>query len=260
MSFVVELNTAMVQARATAEKDERNRNAPRGPAGKGRIANKICILASYCKDYLHVLRASQRFDEILQAALLQSFSFIVHLEDNNKDAEMETSRRSFLKAGALAGLVLAAGGGLYRAVHTPAPRACVLDGEARAALEAIVPALLAGALPADPAERRGALDAAVAGIHAAIASLPLAVQQEVQDLFGLLALAPARRLLTGIEGGWAGATDAEVAAFLHAWRLHRFALLRTAYGTLHDLALGAWYAQPASWHAIGYPGPMKELA
>ena len=44
------------------------------------------------------------------------------------------------------------------------------------------------------------------------------------------------------------------------WRLHRFALLRTAYGALHDLSLGAWYAQPASWNAIGYPGPLKELS
>ena len=24
---------------------------------------------------------------------------------------------------------------------------------------------------------------------------------------------------------------------------------------VHDLVLGAWYAQPESWEAIGYPGP-----
>lgn len=170
---------------------------------------------------------------------------------------METSRRSFLKAGALASLVLAAGGGLYRAVHSPSPGAFVLDGEARAALEAIVPALLAGALPLDAAGRNNAIGAAIAGVQAAIGGLPLAAQQEIQDLFGLLALAPARRLLTGISGGWANASEAEVAGFLQSWRLHRFALLRTAYHALHDLALGAWYAQPASWNAIGYPGPMK---
>ena len=173
---------------------------------------------------------------------------------------METSRRSFLKAGALATLVLAAGGALYRAVHTPAPAPFVLDGEARAALEAIVPAMLAGALPAAPAQRKDAIGATIAAVHAAIGNLPLPVQKEVQDLFGLLALAPARRLLTGLSTGWADAGEAEVSAFLDSWRLHRFALLRTAYGALHDLSLGAWYAQPVTWAAIGYPGPMRELA
>jgi len=42
--------------------------------------------------------------------------------------------------------------------------------------------------------------------------------------------------------------------------MHRFALLRIAYHALHDLVLGAWYAQPSNWVAIGYPGPIKELA
>lgn len=173
---------------------------------------------------------------------------------------METSRRSFLKAGAVGALVLAAGGGIYRATRAPAPARFVLDGEARAALEAVVPAILAGALPAGADERRRAVAASVEGVHAAILNLPLAAQNEVQDLFGLLALAPARRLLAGISGPWGAAREAEVSAFLQDWRGHRFALLRTAYGALHDLALGAWYAQPASWQAIGYPGPLKELS
>lgn len=173
---------------------------------------------------------------------------------------METSRRSFLKAGVLGALVLAAGGGIYRATQAPNTERFVLDGEARAALGAIVPAMLAGALPAGAAERGAAIAATVEGVHTAISNLPLTVQKEVQDLFGLLALAPARRLLTGIAGGWAKASESEVAAFLQDWRLHRFALLRGAYGALHDLALGAWYAQPASWSAIGYPGPLKELS
>jgi hypothetical protein len=173
---------------------------------------------------------------------------------------METNRRSFLKAGALGALVLAAGGGIYRAVHTPRPQRFVLDGEARAALGAIVPAMLAGALPSEQNERKAAIANTVEGVHTAISNLPLSVQKEVQDLFGLLALAPARRLLTGVSGGWANAKEAEVTAFLQDWRLHRFALLRTAYSALHDLSLGAWYAQPANWVAIGYPGPMKELS
>lgn len=172
---------------------------------------------------------------------------------------MGTSRRTFLKAGGLAALALAAGGALYRATHTSQPQRFALDGEARAALHAILPAILAGALPPG-AGREAALGTTIEGVHQAILGLPPATQKEVQDLFGLLALAPARRLLTGIAGGWEGAGVDEVAAFLQDWRLHRLGLLRSAYHALHDLVLGAWYAQPASWAAMGYPGPMKELA
>ncbi|MEX5744223.1 twin-arginine translocation signal domain-containing protein [Massilia sp. X63] len=172
---------------------------------------------------------------------------------------MGTSRRTFLKAGGVAALALAAGGALYRATHTQAPHRFALDGEARAALHAIVPAILAGALP-QGAQRAAALSGTIDGVHQAILGLPPATQKEVQDLFGLLALAPARRLLTGISGGWEQARSEDVNAFLQDWRLHRLGLLRSAYHALHDLVLGAWYAQPASWAATGYPGPMKELS
>lgn len=170
---------------------------------------------------------------------------------------MGTSRRTFLKAGGLA--ALAAGGAFYRARYSGTPHRFALDGEARAALHAILPAILAGALPQD-AGREAALTRTIDGVHQAILGLPPGTQKEVQDLFGLLALAPARRLLTGIAGGWEGARVDEVSACLEDWRLHRLGLLRSAYHALHDLVLGAWYAQPASWAAIGYPGPMKELA
>ena len=173
---------------------------------------------------------------------------------------METSRRSFLKAGALAALVLAAGGGIYRHTHPPAPKGFVIDGEAGAALHAVVPAILAGVLPAEANARAQAIQVTTERVNQTILGLPLAAQQELQDLFGLLALGPARRLLTGIPHGWRAATDTEVSNWLQDWRTHRLALLRTAYQALHDLVLGSWYSDPANWAAIGYPGPLKELA
>jgi hypothetical protein len=172
---------------------------------------------------------------------------------------METSRRSFLKTGALGALVLAAGGGIWRATHPPTPGPYALDGEARAALHAIIPAILDGALPG-PLERELAILQATERVQQAILGLPLATQKEVQDLFGLLALAPARRLLTGVAGGWANASVEQVSRFLSEWRVHRVGLLRSAYAALHDLVLGGWYAGPSSWAAIGYPGPARELA
>jgi hypothetical protein len=173
---------------------------------------------------------------------------------------MKTSRRTFLKAGALGALALAAAGGIYRATHPAAPQRFVLDGEARAALQAIVPALLDGALPQDLPRRSAAIADTIGGVQQAILGLPLATQKEVQDLFALLALAPARRVLTGVSGGWANASPAQVAAFLQDWRVHRFGLLRSAYDAMHGLVLGAWYASPSNWAAIGYPGPLRELS
>jgi hypothetical protein len=168
---------------------------------------------------------------------------------------MAATRRTFLKVGAFAALALAAGGGIWRLTHPALPlQRFVLDGEAKAALDAIVPAMLAGSLPLEPAARAAAVAATTGRVHQAILGLPLTAQKEVQDLFGLLALAPARRALTGVSGGWAKAT------FLQEWRFHSLAMLQTAYHALHDLIIGSWYADPASWAAIGYPGPMKELA
>lgn len=174
---------------------------------------------------------------------------------------MGTNRRTFLKVGALGALALAAGGGIYRYIHPPGPQQrFVLDGEAKAALDAIVPAMLAGALPLDAAARAQAVAATTERVHQAILGLPLNAQKEIQDLFGLLAIGPARRALTGVADGWQHAKPEQVSAFLQSWRFHSLEMLQTAYHALHDLIIGSWYADPSTWEAIGYPGPLKELA
>ncbi|MES2898778.1 MAG: twin-arginine translocation signal domain-containing protein [Pseudomonadota bacterium] len=173
---------------------------------------------------------------------------------------MATNRRTFLKVGALGALALAAGGGIYRYLQPASSARFVLDGEARAAIDAMVPAMLAGALPLDAGARAAAVSATTARVHHAILGLPLGAQKEVQDLFGLLALGPARRVLTGVSDGWASASTEQVGAFLQDWRFHRLGMLQTAYHALHDLIIGSWYADPSSWASIGYPGPMKELS
>lgn len=174
---------------------------------------------------------------------------------------MQTSRRSFLKIGVIGALTLAAGGAIYRVAHRPAqPALFVLDGDARAVLVAVIPSMLGPVLPADAAARAAAIDGVLGRIDGAIHGLPLATQKEVQDLFGLLALAPARRFLAGVPASWQQATPEQVDAFLHSWRTHRVGMLVTAYQAMHDLILGPWYSDPANWAAIGYPGPIKELS
>ncbi len=153
------------------------------------------------------------------------------------------TRREFLKAG-IAGSALLACAGCVTATA---------DEEA-ALLTAVSAAVLAGILPAEPVQRRAAVAEAVAGVRKAIAGLSAAAQKEVGELFTLLTLSPARRLIAGVSSPWATAAEAEVAAFLERWRYSRFALLQGAYAALHDLVLGAWYARPDAWPAIGYPG------
>lgn len=171
---------------------------------------------------------------------------------------MIATRRSLLKLGMFSALALATAGVVYRAVRDPvAPAPLLLDTDARIALRAISAAMLGVALP----ERsEAALDAAVAGTELAIAGLPHSMQKELQDLFALLVLSPTRRYLAGLPDDWAQARPQDVATFLQSWRTHRLSMLQGAYLALHDLILGPWYADPANWAAIGYPGPTLQFS
>jgi hypothetical protein len=171
-----------------------------------------------------------------------------------------TTRRTFLVAGLAGGATLAAAwwlrgpGERVPGSGATAPLAA-LDPAAPAIVAAIVPVMLDGALPVDPARRAAAVTETVAGVAQAIGGLPPAAQQEFAQLFALLALAPTRIALAGVTAPWAEAGPEAVGAFLERWRTSGWSLLRSAYDALHQLVLAAWYGNPQSWPAIGYPGP-----
>jgi hypothetical protein len=165
-------------------------------------------------------------------------------------------RRTFLKAGLIGTLALAAAGGIYRATQPPeALSRFILDDAAKSVLGAVIPVVLKDAI--DPASSN--VEVAIIRVRDAITGLPLATQREIQDLFGLLTLGLSRRFLAGLPDAWPQAKEEDVTAFLQSWRLSRFALLQSAYHALHDLIIGSWYTNEATWAAIGYPGPIKEL-
>ena len=118
-----------------------------------------------------------------------------------------------------------------------------------------MPAVLAGALPAKEAERTGAIREVVEAFDRAVSGLSPAVQREIEDLLSLLRYAPTRIAFTGIGSSWEDAEVQSVAAFLARWRESRFDLLRAGYQALTQLLQAAWYGNPRSWPAIGYPGP-----
>jgi hypothetical protein len=167
------------------------------------------------------------------------------------------TRRTLLKAGIAGGAALFLARWLYTQTSAPLPsdaRYVVLDKRAQGTVFAIVPVLLAGALPVGPAADAARAEI-VANVDRAIAGLPLATRKQIEQLFALLAFAPSRCLVAGVWSPWPDASPDSIAAFLACWRDSRFALLRTAYGALHQLITAAWYGSPRAWPAIGYPGP-----
>ncbi|HEX3632601.1 MAG TPA: hypothetical protein VHZ01_08845 [Casimicrobiaceae bacterium] len=165
------------------------------------------------------------------------------------------SRRTLLKAGIAGGAALVLARWLYTSTAAPQSTPALpgaLDAGARGIVAAIAPVMLAGALPAsDPAS----LQEVVAGVEQAIAGLPPAVRKEIEQLFALLSFAPTRAVVAGVWSPWPDAAPASIGAFLDRWRDSRFALLRSAYGALHQLVFAAWYGNLSAWPAIGYPGP-----
>lgn len=173
------------------------------------------------------------------------------------------NRRQFIRAGVIGSAALAAGGGwiAWRDRDGADARA------ARVALQvridriggAIAPVILAGTLPADPAERAIAIKRVTTDVGHIVFSFTPPVQNEVRELFGLLDIGVARRLLTGLSDEWHEASANEIEAFLERWRHSRLAMLQSGYHALHDLIFGAWYARDSTWADIGYAGPPNIL-
>ncbi len=137
-----------------------------------------------------------------------------------------------------------------------APAGTTVVAEHADMLRAVAAALLGSALPADAEARGRELSRVVTATGALITNLPPLTRKEIADLFGLLALKPARVLL-GYSGDWAGADIPAVATFLGGLRDSSIGLKQQAYFALHDLLIGSFYAEPSTWAATGYPGPPK---
>lgn len=165
-------------------------------------------------------------------------------------------RRTLLGLGVAGGLTLAVlGGGAAWMSRTPAWHRGALSPAAREISLAVARAVLDGSLPADGDRRASALDAFLVRLSAAIAGLPPATQAQLDELLSLLATAPGRRLIAGLSQAWGTASTVEVQAALQSMRRSSLALRRQAYHALRDLTQGAYFADPTTWAAMGYPGP-----
>lgn len=127
--------------------------------------------------------------------------------------------------------------------------------EAANVMRAVAAALLDGALPVDATMRRAAIDETVAAVGTAIEGLPPLAREELATLFTLLAFAPLRIAFANVDVDWRDANVETTNAFLVRLQTSRWSVKRIAYDALHQLTFAAWYANPRTWPAIGYPGP-----
>ncbi len=169
---------------------------------------------------------------------------------------MPIARRTFIKAGALgaAALVVAGGVDAWRLAHDVAAAGAPLSDAEWALFDAMLPAFLEGVVPPD----RWTPDARTAmlgRIQGAVQALPPHARAELRQLGALLDRRLARLALAGTFLAWRTVDVVMARDILGRWRGSANPMLVSAYQALHDLTFAAWYADPGSWAAIGYPGP-----
>lgn len=165
------------------------------------------------------------------------------------------TRRRFLQVG-LAGAALLAAARLLERPHPLAPYRA-LDASQAAIMGALAPVVLAGALPPQEPARSRALREVLAAFDAELEHLSPAGREEIGKLLALLRFGPSRIALTGVRTPLERASSQEIAGFLARWRASRFDFARAGYLALTQLLQAAWYDNPASWPATGYPGPPR---
>ena len=163
-------------------------------------------------------------------------------------------RRTLLKLGiGSAALLAVAGGGV--AWLRPGLVDARLGTAGRTVFHAVGRAVLDGSLPTAPAERDAALQGLLARLDDTVAGFPAAVQSELSQLLGLLAIAPGRIGLAGLTTPWPDASVAAIQQALQGMRTSTLALRQQAYHALRDLCNAAYFSDPSTWARLGYPGP-----
>ncbi|RVU39875.1 hypothetical protein EOE67_08130 [Rheinheimera riviphila] len=161
-------------------------------------------------------------------------------------------RRQFIMLGLAAGATLATGVSLY-------PLAVADQQERRDAaalvLDAILPALLLGALPQDPKQQQLALLQTRNAALDFLPFLPKRTQAELAQLFLLLSEQVTRLALTGHLIALDQLSIQQRLQLLESWRISYLALLQQAFNGLRALLLGAYYGHPAQWPALSYQAP-----
>jgi hypothetical protein len=87
--------------------------------------------------------------------------------------------------------------------------------------------------------------------------LPPHAQAELSQLLALLATSGGRIGMAGLTTDWPAASIAQIQEALQSMRLSSLGLKRQAYAALHDISGAAYFSDPSTWTALGYPGPLE---
>lgn len=147
-----------------------------------------------------------------------------------------------------------AGGSL--ALFKPGLHESRLTPAARTVFAALGAALLEGSLPSAPSQHESAIRDLLDRIDALVAALPPHAQAELSQLLAILASAPGRHLLAGLQQDWSLASPSDIQNSLQSMRTSSIALRQQAYHALHDIIGAAYFAEPSTWAMLGYPGPV----
>ena len=165
-------------------------------------------------------------------------------------------RRGLLKLGITAAVTLSVVGGVVAWIQPGLARGN-LSPLGREVFRAVGVAVLDKTLPAQDGPREIALEGMLQRVDVLVAALPQHAQNELSQLLSLLGHPAGRLSLAGLSNPWADASLEEVQQALQAMRVSSLALRQQAYAALHEITAGAYFADPASWSLLGYPGPLK---
>ena len=122
-------------------------------------------------------------------------------------------------------------------------------------LSAILPALLYGALPEDATLAQAALQRSKTAVNDFIGFLPLSQQQQLHQLFNLLANRLSQLALTGHLAALPALSMTQRLSLLNSWRDSYLLILQQAYHSLRELLYAAFYGQPQHWQQLNYTAP-----
>jgi len=162
-------------------------------------------------------------------------------------------RRQFIMLGLAAGATLATGLTLYPMLAGADKNQQQRD--ASLVLDALLPAILLGALPTAEAEQQQALRSTRQAVLDYLPFLPKRQQAELQQLFFLLSQQLTRLALTGHVLTLGELSLEQRLQLLSSWRDSYLQLLQQAYHGLRELLLAAYYGQPAHWQVLAYTAP-----
>jgi hypothetical protein len=165
-------------------------------------------------------------------------------------------RRQWLKLGLASAAVLAVAGGAVVLNQPGLDASGRLTAGGRRVFAAAAGALLDGMLPATGAARLASTQQLLARIDGLVIALPPHAQSELSQLLALLDTAPGRHLLAGLSTDWPNASIDDIQQALQAMRSSAVSLRQQAYHALHDITSAAYFADAATWQALGYPGPV----